>query len=264
MIDDVIDRLATHCLVLIHGASGSGKSSSFARAYSDACRTVSARRCSLAHLRRSAVRRSVVELASEFAGWRAMPATSSSSTRSSALSAPATATLASFARRSERQRRDEPMHSGRSVRGIFRLREGNEPRGGELFVDLLVRAAPGKTSDNARSNRSPGTVRNLHVIVTMRSEYLGECARFEVFAEAINRTQYLVPGMDRHRCFGRYCGQRKCMAAKYAELAERLISEAGGREDELPLIQHGLMLIWEDAVVRAGPGERVSLRQRHR
>jgi formylglycine-generating enzyme required for sulfatase activity len=35
------------------------------------------------------------------------------------------------------------------------------------------------------------------------------------------------------------------------ELADRLISDAGGREDELPLIQHGLMYIWNAAVAKA-------------
>jgi hypothetical protein len=36
----------------------------------------------------------------------------------------------------------------------------------------------------------------LYVIVTMRSEFLGECARFAGFAEMINRTQYLVPRLE--------------------------------------------------------------------
>ena len=30
-------------------------------------------------------------------------------------------------------------------------------------------------------------------------------------------------------------------------LAERLIASVRGREDELPLLQHGLVLMWEDA-----------------
>ena len=41
-------------------------------------------------------------------------------------------------------------------------------------------------------------------------------------------------------------------------LAERLIASVRGREDELPLLQHGLMLMWEEAR-RARSGERVAL-----
>ncbi len=42
-------------------------------------------------------------------------------------------------------------------------------------------------------------------------------------------------------------------------LAERLIASVRGREDELPLLQHGLMLMWEDAARRAGQGGTVEL-----
>ena len=45
-------------------------------------------------------------------------------------------------------------------------------------------------------------------------------------------------------------------------LAERLIASVRGREDELPLLQHGLMLMWEDAVRRARAGRAPDPRQR--
>jgi hypothetical protein len=43
------------------------------------------------------------------------------------------------------------------------------------------------------------------------------------------------------------------------QLAKRLIASVRGREDELPLLQHGLMLMWEDARRRAPPGGRATL-----
>ena len=36
-------------------------------------------------------------------------------------------------------------------------------------------------------------IRNLFIIVTLRSDYLGQCANFEGLAESINRTQFLTP-----------------------------------------------------------------------
>ena len=36
----------------------------------------------------------------------------------------------------------------------------------------------------------------MFVILTMRSDYLGECARFEGFAETVNTCQYLLPRLD--------------------------------------------------------------------
>ena len=41
-----------------------------------------------------------------------------------------------------------------------------------------------------------GAVPRLFVILTMRSDYLGACAGFEGFAETVNRCQYLLPRMD--------------------------------------------------------------------
>ena len=73
---------------------------------------------------------------------------------------------------------------------LFRYEKETSRDEAELFVDLIERAA--RTSDG---EAAPDAV-DLHVIVTMRSEFLGECARFAGFAETINRTQYLVPRMD--------------------------------------------------------------------
>jgi hypothetical protein len=44
-----------------------------------------------------------------------------------------------------------------------------------------------------------------------------------------------------------------------ADLAERLIAEGCGREDELSLIQHGLMRIWNDAEAKASSGGKITL-----
>ncbi len=83
----------------------------------------------------------------------------------------------------------------------------------------------------------------------MRSEFLGVCARFKGLAEAVNRTQYLLPQMERPALLRAirepamlYDGEVSC------ELAERLIADAGGGQDQLPLIQHGLMLLWRNKI----------------
>jgi len=84
----------------------------------------------------------------------------------------------------------------------------------------------------------------LYAIVTMRSEFLGACAQFPGLAEAVNRAQYLLPRMmhvDLLRAIrepARLYGGEVTRA-----LAERLVTDGGETEDELPLIQHGLMLL---------------------
>ncbi len=89
----------------------------------------------------------------------------------------------------------------------------------------------------------------LYVAMTMRSEYLGACARFEGFAELVNATQYLLPRMAREDMLRAirepallYDGQVS------REMADRLIADVGGGQDQLPLIQHGLMRFYRKHV----------------
>ena len=90
----------------------------------------------------------------------------------------------------------------------------------------------------------------LYVIVTMRSEFLGMCAKYKDFAETVNATQYLLPRMKRQELLraveepARLCGGEVERA-----LANRLIDETADTIDQLPLIQHGLMLM------RSGKGD---------
>ena len=79
----------------------------------------------------------------------------------------------------------------------------------------------------------------------MRSEFLGHCARFEGLAEAVNKTQYLLPRMERPALLRAICEPATLYGGEVSqELAERLIADAGGSQDQLPLIQHGLMRLW--------------------
>ena len=102
----------------------------------------------------------------------------------------------------------------------------------ELFVDILV---------GLQANPPPG----LYAILTMRSEFLGVCARFKGLAEAVNKTQYLLPQMERPALLRAIREPATLYDGEVSrELAERLIADAGGEQDQLPLIQHGLMQLW--------------------
>ena len=117
----------------------------------------------------------------------------------------------------------------------------------QLLVDILV---------GLEKNPPPG----LYVILTMRSEFLGVCARFKGLAETVNRTQYLLPQMEQPALIRAICEPALLYGGEVSRaLAERLIADVAGDQDQLPLIQHGLMRLYQDtfrlpsARLRASP-----------
>ncbi|MNO27200.1 hypothetical protein D3C76_170710 [compost metagenome] len=94
-------------------------------------------------------------------------------------------------------------------------------------------------------NPQPG----LYVVLTMRSEFLGTCAHYDGLAEVVNATQYLLPRMDHSDLLRAICEPARLYNGQVSrDLADRLIIDAGGGQDRLPLIQHGLMLLHRQAV----------------
>jgi tetratricopeptide (TPR) repeat protein len=89
---------------------------------------------------------------------------------------------------------------------------------------------------------------NVRVLITMRSDFIGDCAYFHGLSEAVSATQYLVPNLTR--------GQLEEVIRKpiekaggtiEPELVERLLNDCGDELDQLPVLQHCLMRLWDSA-----------------
>lgn len=82
----------------------------------------------------------------------------------------------------------------------------------------------------------------LYVVLTMRSDYLGDCAKFRDLPEMINDAQYLIPRLTREQ-------RREAIVEPIAmarssikpRLVQRLLNEVGDNPDQLPILQHALM-----------------------
>ncbi|MET0164841.1 MAG: hypothetical protein ABW318_07555, partial [Vicinamibacterales bacterium] len=101
----------------------------------------------------------------------------------------------------------------------------------------------------------------VYVVLTMRSDYLGDCAHFTGLPEALNDSQFLVPRMTR----GQLRAAIECPVAVGGgrispRLVQRLLYEIDGTsshnasptdiarqqdQDQLPVLQHALMRMWE-------------------
>src|SRR5580700_5692432 len=87
---------------------------------------------------------------------------------------------------------------------------------------------------------------NVFVVLTMRSDFLGECSRFLGLAEAVNDGEFLIPRMTRDQIQEAIEGPIRVRAAEIApRLLFRLLNDVQDNQDRLPVLQHALMRTWE-------------------
>jgi formylglycine-generating enzyme required for sulfatase activity len=133
---------------------------------------------------------------------------------------------------------------------IFRYRKDRAegPDQSARFVRLLLDA----TGENQKWAR-------IYVLMTMRSDFLGDCAEFLDLPEALNKGQFLVPRMTRDE--RREAIERPARAAGAeieASLVERLLNDAGDEASQLPVLQHTLRRTFAE-FERAGAAGAINL-----
>ena len=87
---------------------------------------------------------------------------------------------------------------------------------------------------------------SVYTAITMRSEFLGNCVAFQGLPEAINKGLYLTPSLDRDQLSQAIAFPAKVFGGDVTpELVNRLLNDAGQSMDQLPLLQHALMRLWD-------------------
>ena len=100
------------------------------------------------------------------------------------------------------------------------------------FVNLLLEAVA--QSDFA-----------IYIVLTMRSDFLGDCSQFAGLPEAINRSQYLVPRLTREERRAAIAGPVSVGGAEISPvLLTRLVNDVGDNPDQLSILQHALNRTW--------------------
>ncbi|MDH4064496.1 MAG: ATP-binding protein, partial [Acidobacteriota bacterium] len=129
---------------------------------------------------------------------------------------------------------------------LFRFRRGRQANSRDeaiAFVRLLLEA----TAQYALP---------IYVVVTMRSDFIGDCMDFPGLAEAVNAGLYLVGRMTREGLRSAITGPVAVAGGTITpRLVNRVLNDLGDDQDQLPLVQHALMRTWEHwAEQREGAG----------
>ena len=86
----------------------------------------------------------------------------------------------------------------------------------------------------------------IYVTITMRSDYLGDCSEIPGLAEAVNDGEYLIPRLLRDQKRDAIEKPIGVGGAKITHmLVQRLLNDVGDDPDQLPVLQHALMRMWD-------------------
>ncbi|TRX47258.1 hypothetical protein FNH22_30180 [Fulvivirga sp. M361] len=102
-----------------------------------------------------------------------------------------------------------------------------------LFINLLLFACQQKEA-------------RIFIVLTMRSDFMGQCTRFRGLPEAINQSLFLVPRMTREQRKAAITGPIAVGGGTITpRLVTRLLNDMGDNPDQLPILQHALMRSWD-------------------
>lgn len=118
---------------------------------------------------------------------------------------------------------------------VFRCIDfSNNREDSAAFVKLILEAS--------RQTELP-----IYIVLTMRSDFIGDCSQFHDLPEAVAAGLYLIPRMTRaERRAAIEEPVRIAGGSISRRLTNRLLNDAGEDPDQLPIMQHALMRTWEN------------------
>lgn len=118
---------------------------------------------------------------------------------------------------------------------LFRFKDSLDPNSVNetlAFVNLLIEAVNYPDAP-------------IYVAITMRSDFIGDCAQFPELTRKINDSHYLIPQLTRDQKRRAIEGPVAVGGAKIApRLTQQLLNDLGDNPDQLPILQHALMRTW--------------------
>lgn len=101
----------------------------------------------------------------------------------------------------------------------------------------------------------------IFIALTMRSDFIGECAKFPDLTQMINDSHYLIPQMTRDQKRSAVEGPVAVGGGKISpRLTQQLLNDVGDNPDQLPILQHALMRTWSNWVNTRKEDEAMDIR----
>lgn len=115
------------------------------------------------------------------------------------------------------------------------------------FVNLLIQMVK-------------ATNKPFYLVLTMRSDFIGDCAKFPELTNMINDSHYLIPQMTREEKRAVIVGPMAVGQGKATpRLIQQLLNDLGDSIDQLPILQHALMRTWDYWSRSSGSGTELDI-----
>ena len=129
---------------------------------------------------------------------------------------------------------------------LFRFKESRKDSTAfnetEAYIKLLVNAI--------RQKGYP-----IYVVLTMRSDFIGECSQFQELTKLINKSNFLIPQMTRDDFREAVLGPLAVGGAEIdSQLLHHILNSIEDKSDQLPVLQHAMMRTWEFWIHNNDPG----------
>ncbi len=90
----------------------------------------------------------------------------------------------------------------------------------------------------------------LHILLSMRSEFIGQCEAFPGLPEIVSRSQFLAPRLSRKQLERSLSCPAAAVGWKVAaDALTAVLNDCGNSPDQLPLAQHILRRMWKRAAL---------------
>lgn len=121
---------------------------------------------------------------------------------------------------------------------LFRFKENRQDSNTtinetEAYIKLIVNAV--------KQTEQP-----IYVVLTMRSDFIGDCSEFHSFTKLINESNFLIPQMTREDYKNAILGPLAVASTNIdTSLLHKINNTISEKSDQLPVLQHAMMRTWE-------------------